>query len=351
MSGQALTPSFLFDLESNMRTITANEYQRLADKTWWNKVAKTMPSGSKKERIVWLLDTAKIEYVNKLGGERTYEDILSHTTEFESGAATAGLRLHRNQFEDLDGNGVQLATHWSRQMGAYGAYWPQKQVAKALRDGEAATSLAYDGEKFFDTDHPVNPFDSSVGMYQNVLTGAPSGAYPGACPIDASVTLDVAFTNLAKAINFVNGALKMPNGEDPRMLRVSGIMVPTALTTRAAQLTDAKFIAQAAASGGGSADVEAVIRQWGLGMPIEAPELGAGFTNGSDTSYYLLASEIQSDDLGALVYVEREPFSILYHDGVSDVELARARELEWTLDGRNIVQYGHPYLCFKVKAA
>ncbi len=353
MFGAAFTPSFLFDLESNMRTISERQYQRLSSKTWWQSVAKRMPSGSKKERLTWLLETAKIEYVNKMGGEVNYEDILAQTTEFEQKAATAGLRLHKHQFEDLDGNGVNLATHWSSQIGAYGAYWPQKQIAKAIRDGDQSTSLAYDGVQFFSSaGHNNNPFDSSAGSYKNLLTGAASGSYPGACPIDETnaATTDVAFKNLGKAITYVNSAVLMPNGEDPRMLRVTGVLVPTALMVRATQLTNAKYIAQGAASGGGSADVEAVIREWGIGQPIEAPELGAAFTNGSDTSYYLLAQEITSDELGALTYIEREPFSVVYHDGMTDVELLRANELEWVCRGRNVVGYGHPYLIFQVNA-
>lgn len=346
-----LTPEFLTDLESRMRVITEAEYGALAKQVFWQQLAKETSSTSKRERLIWLLDTAKIEYVNRLGGEVEFDDILSDTTEFVVKAATAGLKLNRFQLEDHDGGGVQLAAHWSRQMGAYAAYWPQKQVLKAVRDGEQATSLTYDGKKFFDLDHPLNPFDSAAGTFDNVFQTAGTPGGPGAVDISEAVTLDVAVSNLNKAINYVK-SIKMPNGEDPRGLKVTGLMVPSALTARAQQLTNAKFIASAASSGGGSADIEAIVRNWGLGQPIEGVELGAGFTNGSDTSYYLIAEQQgASRELGALVYINREPFSIVYHDGMTNVELSRANSLEWHTRGRNVVGYGHPFLLFKCKAA
>ncbi|MEQ8461750.1 MAG: hypothetical protein RLO52_34470 [Sandaracinaceae bacterium] len=55
----ALTPEFLFDLESNMSVISSREYQRLLNASWWNLIARRMDSGAKKERINWLLDTAR----------------------------------------------------------------------------------------------------------------------------------------------------------------------------------------------------------------------------------------------------------------------------------------------------
>lgn len=344
MAGTQITPAFLFDLESNMRVITSDEYQRLTKNLWWTNVAKRMNSGSKKERLSWLLDSAQIRATSKTGGQVTFEDLVMVTTEYENQNASAGLKVKREQLEDLDGNGVQLATEWSRQVGAYAAYWPQKMVANAIK----ANPTGYDSVAFFSGSHPVNPFDSSAGTFANDLTGAASGAFPGAVPIGGATTLDVAVANIAKAIAYI-AAIPMPNGVDPRMLGVSGIIVPPALEARAQQLTNARYIAQAAASGGGAGDVEAVIRNFGLGQPIVAPELGAAF-GGSDSTYYILASEITSNQLGAFTYVDREPFSVVYHGPQSDAELARIREFQWTTEGRNVVGAGHPYLLFRCQA-
>ena len=348
-------PSFVHDLESNMRAITERAYDRLTANLWWNRVAKSTTLVSKKEVLTWLLDTAQIEYVNRLGGEVMFDSLVSASHSLEYKAATAGLTLNRFQMTDVvnglpGGEAMDIAANWSRQIGAYMGYFPQKKIAELINDGEQAGSTAYDGVVFFATTHPVNPFDSSLGNYANLFTGAASGVYPGALPIDASVTVDEAIANIGKAIAYIEN-IKSPNGEDPRMLRVKSILHPSALNTRVQQITNAQVVAQdAPGGGGGGGNIEAVVRDWNFEQPIKATELGAGFTNGSDTSYYLVAEQITSDELGALVWGEREPFGVQYHDTMSDAELDRANELEWIVRGANVGQYGHPYLLFKCKS-
>lgn len=342
----ALTPSFVFDFESNMQAITENEYARLVQNLFWQKITKVRPSGSKKEIISWLLTTAQI-YDQGKGGNVNFDDLVSLTTTYESNNAGTGLRLFRNQLEDLDGNGLELAAKWSGDIGAYMAYWPQKQVTTLIKNGE--TGIGYDGQPYFSAAHPVNPFQGSV-TYPNLYTGAASGSYPGALPIDDSVTIDVALKNLSIAIASI-AAIKMPNGVDPRFLKARQLLVPPRMVFRAQQLTNAKFLAQAVTGGGGgSSDVEAAIANWGMVTPIEVQEFV-----GDDTSWYLAMEEMSSSQLGALVYVDREAFNIKYYSGMGsgyvDAVLARARQLEWLVDGRNVAGYGHPYALHKFKAA
>lgn len=340
-----ITPEWLMDLETEMRTIQTDNYQRLNKDLWWERVTKRRTTGSKKERITWLLETAKIERPNasRGGGQAIFEDIVGQTQEIEVENAVAGLKLKKEKFLDLDGNGYDLAAHWSKQVGAYAAYWPQEQVADAIK----ANPVCYDTTAFFSSAHPYNPYKTGLGVFSNDLTGAPSGAYPGAVPLNG-VTVDVALENLHKARAYVS-SLKMPNGKTPRRLKVRGILHPPALGPILQQLTQAQFIAQAAASGGGSGDVSAIISNYNMGLPIEAEELGAAF-GGSDTDYYLMVEEIISDDHGAFIYTEREEFGVIWHGEMTDAALARKKEYEWTTEGRNIVSPGHPYLLFRCRA-
>lgn len=345
----ALTPSFLFDLESNMRTIVSQDYDRLLSNLWWTRIAKTMPSAAKKEHVNWLLDTAMIRETGH-GGHVQFDDMVALHTEVENLNASAGLRVTKEQLDDLDGNGkpggegLRLATNWARQIGAYSAYWPQKSIAKAIR----TNPVTYDGKTFFATDHPVNPYLVNSPSYANVFTSTASGIYPGALPIGGATTIDVAVANVAKALAYI-ASIKMPNGVDPRFLSIGSIFVPPALTARAQQITNAKFIAQAAGSAAGSGDVEAVIRNFGLGQPVEVPELGSAF-GGADDTWYIGATDILSNELGAFCYIEREPFSVLYYGPQTDAQFARIREFQWTSEGRNAVLPGHPYLLFQCKA-
>jgi len=349
-----LTPQFLFDLETNMKVISSQAYANLNRESLWSRFAKRIPSMKRKERLIWFLDSAQIRYVNRLGGERQFDDILSTTVEYESKAATAGLELRKPQLDDLDGDGVSLATHWARGIGEYAAYWPEKQVFSAVRNGGLSTSLGYDGQIFFSKAHPVNPFDTSV-TFANDFTGAAASTpstdpqdaqYPGALPIDESVTLDVAVANIGKAIAYIRG-IKMPNMEDPRKLRVGFIAGPPRLSARLVQICNAEMIAQAATAGGGGANIEAVIRSFGFGQPLIVDELGASMPNGSDTTWYMGVEEVASDELGGLAYIDRAPFQMTTIGLLTDAELARSRTFQWQTDGRNVVTYGHPYKLFR----
>jgi hypothetical protein len=119
------------------------------------------------------------------------------------------------------------------------------------------------------------------------------------------------------------------------------------------QITNARLLAQAATTGGGGADVEALISALGYGQPVCCDEL-AGYEN--DQTYFVLADALSSSQLGGLVYIDREPFSTRYYTGRgggtgADAILDRADELEWHTSGRNAVGYGHPFMIFKVKAS
>lgn len=343
----ALTPTFLMDLESRMQVITENEYQRLTSNVWWQTITKVKPSTGRRELVTWLLSTAMIRDEG-MGGNISFDDIVSAITEYQNKDSGAGLKLRRQQLEDTDGNGVELAAQWSRDIGAYMGYWPQKQVTHLLKNGHTvALYAAYDTLAFFAASHPVNPYRLSAGTYNNLFTGGASGAYPGACPIDDSVALDVALVNLSKIFSYIL-SIKMPNGEDPRFLRPKTILCGPRLFPRAVQLTSAKFLAQVAGSGAGSADVEALIKALGYATPTLCDEL-AGFE--SDTTFFVGCEQIQSSELGAVVYSDREPYSIAYYGPQTDAQLSRMQELEWHCHGRNVVAPGHPFLLFKCKAA
>jgi hypothetical protein len=302
---------------------------------------------------VWFIDTALIEDAG-LGGNVTFRDMVMQTTQAENRVSNAGLKIRRSQFLDLDGNGVQMAAHWASEIGAESQYWPQASITSLLLAGGATT--AYDGSYYFARGHKVNPGNAAYGTYSNDLTGSAATengvalAYPGACPIDESVSPEVALQNLTKVYKYM-ASIKSSNGKRPRNLRPGRLMVPPALMPRATQLCNAKFIAQTAGSGAGSGDVEAVVQMLGMGQPVSCPELGLAL-GGSDTTYYVAAKQAETSMLGALTYVEREPFAVRYYTGDGggngvDADLDRRDEYEWHVQGRNVATPGHPYLLFR----
>lgn len=352
----ALTPQFLMDLESRMQLITEREYDRLNSQLWWKLIARPRQMTTRREIITWLLSTAMIRDQGQ-GGNIAFEDIVSQYTEIEVGDAGDGLKLFKNQLEDLDGNGVDIAAQWSSDIGAYMSYWPQKLVTKFLKNAHTTDFIGYDKLAYFHKQHPLNPFRTYAGTFANVFSGsaaAASGntpAYPGALPVhgvgSGAVTADVALQNLQKLVAYI-ASIRMPNGEDPRHLRLRGLIAGPLLFPRLVELTQAKTIAQAiGASAAATRDVEALIRALGFAQPVQADEL-AGFE--SDTTFYAIAEQITSSQLGACLYNEREGFKIDYYGPQDDAILSRAREFEWHCHGRNSVSAGHPFLLFKVQA-
>ena len=333
-----ITPQWLADFESNMQLITETEYNRLSENLWYQEIVKERPSKTKRELVAWLVSTAQIVPLGK-GGSQRFEDMVSAQSEFESVDSGTGLVIRKNEIEDLDGNGIQVASQWSADIGAYMAYYPQKLAYQALANG--TTAKGYDGKAFFATDHPCNP-NGGDAIYSNLIANV---------DISDTVTLDVALKNLGSVYAAISG-IKMPNGVDPRYLRPLAWFGSPKLFPRMVQLSNAKTIAQAAATGGGGADVEALIKSLGFAKPIQIDEMAG---TADESNYYVLAKQVSSSQLGALVYVNREPYSITYYTGAGggdgqDAKLDRIRELEWHCHGRNVVGYGHPFLLFKCKA-
>lgn len=342
-----VTPAFLFDLESRMRHIVEDEYVRMgsSDVLWWDEITRLITSGSRRELVTWILNTAYLEEEGPSGG-LDFEDMTVLEHSFEAKGAGKGLKLKKTQFDDLDGNGVYIVSEWSKQIGAQHAYWPQRQIAKLLREGE--TGQAYDKRAFFANNHPNNPHDPPAGTFSNLLVG-------NNYRIDPGVPFDTAHDNLARVYAHI-ASLKMPNGRDPRFLRPGFILTPPSMWSRAVTLVGAEFIsASSAGGGGGTLDVKGVISKLGYQAPRQSDEL-AGFED--ETSYFVFARQTAGSTLGAFGYVEREPFSIRFYTGQNgagaigiDAILDRTDELEWHTKGRNVAAYGHPWLVFKVKAS
>jgi Mu-like prophage major head subunit gpT len=360
---QAVTPQYIMDLESRMRLIQVNDYARLSssDLLWWDKVTKTIPSASRREIISWILSTALIEDQGE-GGQLAYDTMFVQETEYVNTTAGKGLKLRRQQFEDLDGNGVALATKWVQDVTANAAYWPQQKINALLAAGE--TTTAYDKVNYFSNAHPSNPFDTGAGFYANLFTGTAGAAganandlnkliFPGAVDVDTKrvstpVTPDAALAALIRAFIYIWRAY-MPNGVLPRMLTPRFLLAPPQLYPSLVQITQAKFLAQAVGSAGGTGDVEKLIGSMGFGAPV----LGRDLVD--QTSFYIFCEDMTSDQLGAFGYLNREPFSVRYYTGRgggtgTDAVLDIKDELEWHTSGRNVAVTGHPWLCYKCKA-
>jgi hypothetical protein len=385
MSVGALTPSFLFEIERRLRNIEEFEFARMLTSRviWWNKVVRVSDISGKSERVTWFLSSANIRQVTPAdgsfinAGDITFEQLVTQTAEYFPALHTDGFEIAKREVMALDGTGLDALQTIMSGWGALSAYYPQRLTAQILLNGAANdnSANAYDGIPYFSSafnggsgGHPVNPYFTGYGTYSNLLTGSPSGVYPGALPIDDSVDFNTAVTNLSKFQAYI-AATSMPNGQDPRMLQLLHIIHPPRMTLRVQQITNAKFYAAPVGSAGGTQDMAdgmGRIFDQGSGWPLEAQELSAGRTytfmaangksktvTGSDTSYYIVTTENNSSTLGGLLLTQFEAFKTTFYSGESgastglDAILDRSNKLEYHHQGVLAANYGHPYGVWK----
>lgn len=388
MSG-LITGSFVFSVEQEYRVLMERNYLKLAKVLWYPRLTKIHNTDSKTEIFEWLLQTATIDQLSPQdGGEESgnlqFEEISSVLKTISPAHHGKGYKIDKMRWENSLNRGMDPVGEWIAAQSLYAGYYPQRQIATRMMLGNQI--LAYDNVNFFATNHPVNPNIPKLGTYANLFTGAAvaptagvvGSGYPGALPIDDSVTVDVALTNLSKAIAYITGSVTQPNGQDSRNLQVAYLIHPPRMTARVHQLLDvantakyAKVIAQAATGGAGSADVGALIESFALAEPVRAPELDgnrtfqaqlngpAGATTlatGSDTTYYIVAKEAEETELGAMIMNLRQPFKMSFYSGEAGAEgidaiLGRAQKMEWHHNAYMGFDVGHPFALFQFLGA
>ncbi len=134
-------------------------------KPWSSRISTEMPSSGEREVYGF---RSQMPRMIKWLGERQVQRLAAHGYQIINEDYESTVAIPRNKIED-DSYGV--FTLDIRGAGSMAAKWPDDMVLSALVNAEAL--LCYDGQNFFDTDHPVDPYDSSKGLYSNLKTSRP----------------------------------------------------------------------------------------------------------------------------------------------------------------------------------
>lgn len=334
-----ITPLFVYDFQRNLNLRFDQGVKRAIAKLWWKDLAITQPSGNLLELYEWMLETAQIRDTNTKGDQIDFEDLVAVSHSIQNKNAGTALELDRNEFED---NKYDRAAKWASDVGNQGMLWPQRKIIELILGGES--NAGYDGKKFFATDHPVNPFDDSLGNYSNLISDLSSVGGTSTCELTAK--------NLAAATALIN-TIPGPWGA-PRELEPELLLVPSALRLAAQVATNAEVITDPlspvdAGQTGYAAITNIIKRDYGFAQPIITPQLSAA--NGGSDLYWYLGVRAEEDALnGAFIYQERKAWELNSFTGLTQDELNRLNVFRWELRGRNVAAYGHPYLFFKIKA-
>lgn len=335
-----IDPTFVGDLETNMQLIMMDTYSGLLQYMWWQDLVYVNPSDALKEVFYFALEQAQLHDGGQ-GGFKTFDELQYLNTYGLNTYTQSALELTEAQLSDIDGRGVDAAAQWVREITKLCMYHPQWKLAQAI----LANANTYDGLSFFNTGHFLNGLNANNGTFANLFTSA---AIDGSgYRIDRVVPINIARDGLNNAIAAIR-QIKTPTGY-PRNLQPKVLLVPPALWGRAVDLTQAKSIPMAATGGAAAVDNEPFLQFAGLGRPVVAPELGAAYSGGSDTSYYIIADF--AGPAAPWIYNNRLPFSVKMHSGMTDVELDRADKLQWICKGRNSTMPLHPFAMFKFTIA
>lgn len=160
-TGMVLSPANLKMLEQAFRASFAKGIERVQHP--WGKIAMTVPSTTGENVYAWLADNFQIrEWI----GERQYQNLSTYNYVVPNKDFEGTVKVHANKIKD-DQFGIYAPMF--EQMGESVNQFPAKLVFQALKNGNAA--LCYDGQFFFDTDHPVGLPGKEVSV-ANDLGGA-----------------------------------------------------------------------------------------------------------------------------------------------------------------------------------
>lgn len=143
-----------------------------ATPTDWAKVATRVPSSSASNTYGWL---GQFPALREWVGERVLKDMAAQAYQVQNKLYEGTVAVRRTDIED---DNVGIYTPLFSEMGRSAAAHPDQLVFELLK--VAHTTTCYDGQNFFDTDHPVYPNVDGTGAPTLVSNNDVPGASPGA---------------------------------------------------------------------------------------------------------------------------------------------------------------------------
>lgn len=167
-----ITPALLAALQTALKKSFNDAYKTMRTDAVFTKIATAVPSSSTSNTYDWLGDFPTLqEWI----GDRVIKDMKAQAYQITNKLYEATLGVKRTAVEDDNyGHYAMVAAS----MGEEAAQHPDRLMAALMAAGTA--SLCYDGQNFFDTDHPVYPNVDGTGVAATVSNYNSGGGSPGA---------------------------------------------------------------------------------------------------------------------------------------------------------------------------
>lgn len=140
----------------------------LAAKPLKDRFAMTSQSSTREETYGWL---GAYNSLREWIGDRQLNGLVAHGFTIKNRTFENTVSVSR---EDIEDDMIGVYSGAFQLMGADAAMHPDKLIFELLRAG--TTSTCYDGQNFFDTDHPINLDSATAGTVSNCDMVNPSDA-------------------------------------------------------------------------------------------------------------------------------------------------------------------------------
>lgn len=137
----------------------------------YQRVATVVPSTSKTNTYGWL---GKMPGFREWIGARQFKSLQEHAYTLTNKTYESSVGVSRDDIED---DNLGIYNSMVQAMADEGAYFPDELVFGLLAQGE--TELCYDGQPFFDADHPVNSEHDGSGTDISVTNIVTEDGYIG----------------------------------------------------------------------------------------------------------------------------------------------------------------------------
>lgn len=315
-----ITPANLvaYQRTLNMAFVT----QRDSAPTYWAKIATEMPSSSEGNVYPFL---SMIPGLREWTGPRVINNaaLRSYTLLNKHWEDTVG--IDRNKLED-DQHGFFAPL--VGMLGQHVAEWRDRELARVVEAG--TTELCWDGQFFFDTDHPIDPDGLVSGSNVNKLVGATYdiSAAANAVPAYAAAKAKMALWQREDGLQ---------TGVVPNLLMVHPNEEQFAREIKNSLITARVFGSNTAAAGVSNpfaGDIEIIVNPY--------------LTVTSGKPWYLMKTNAP---VKPFIWQNRKAAELVARMDLTSENVFKLRQFEWGVDLRGAAGYSFPALCFRMSAS
>jgi phage major head subunit gpT-like protein len=243
-----ITPASLAAIYYNYNVLFQKGFEGTTP--WYDRLAMTAPSGGSENRYAFMNAIPKMrEWL----GDRVAQNVSASGYALVNRDWELTIELDRNTIDD---DQLGVFNPQVEMMGVETRKHPDDLVLDLMQNGQ--TKTCFDGQYFFDTDHPQDPQSGAAGSQQNYWSSGKALSYDNYAAVRAKM----------RAFKGANGR---PLRVNPRLL-----VVPPALEATARLIVESEFLPSTA----GTAAQTNVYRGTAEVLVIE--EL-----DGQDTTWYL----------------------------------------------------------------